>query len=137
MESFAVLLQPLILISGVGLLIMSTAARLSEIEMRIRIASARPEPKALERLRRRLLCATRFRIALMALYCAAVILAASSVGGGLLLAFDMRPAPYVMASTCLAAFLVLLAAATLLSESRLSLETLEQEPRRDPEAKQD
>lgn len=137
MDSFAVLLQPLILISGVALLILSTAARFSEIEVQIDIDSARRDAKAAARLRRLFARATRFRIALMTLYSAAVMLTASSVGGGLLFAFDMRPDLYVMATTCLAAFLVLLATATLLSECRLSLETLKHELHRDRAAERD
>ncbi len=129
MDVFGVLLQPVILIPGVGLLILSTAARFGQLEGPAR-GPGGPDPDGL--LRR----ARRFHIALIALYVAVLVLAISSIGGGLIFLLDRPPHGFVTATVCLAVLAVLVAVATLLTECRLAMRMLGEEFRPRPAAKE-
>ena len=126
MGVFGVLLQPVILIPGVGLLILSTTARIGQLQG----ATGGPDPDSL--LRR----ARRFHIALIALYVAVLVLAISSIGGGLIFLLDRPPHGFVTATVCLAVLAVLVAVATLLTECRLAMRMLGEEFRPRPAAKE-
>lgn len=130
MESFSALLQPVILISGVGLLILSTTARFGQLEAevnRLTGASDAASGKLLEHL---LLRARRYRLALMCLYASAAILAGATLIGGALALFGTLAVPVTQALTCFAVLWIFVALTTLFIESRMAIEALEHQARK-------
>ena len=125
MDLFSVLLQPLILISGVALLIMSTIARLGQLEAELsRMGGDAQEvnpdirPHLLSRVR-------RFRRALSTLYVSASLLACASLLGAVLHLHTDRAADVVLLVTCVAIAALLVALFLLISDSRFAAELVE------------
>ena len=67
---------------------------------------------------------------------AVLVLAISSIGGGLIFLLDRAPQGFVTATVCLAVLAVLIAVATLLTECRLAMRMLGEEFRPQPAAKE-
>jgi len=131
MESFSALLQPVILISGVGLLLLSTTSRLGQLEAEVNRTAGRSDEASRTVLRHLLLRARKFRLALMSLYTSAAILAGTTLLGGALALFSDLAVPVTQALTCLAVVWIFVALIALLLDSRLAIEALEHGARED------
>ena len=129
MDSFSALLQPVILISGVGLLLLSTTARLGQLEAEVNRTSAEADPASRELLRHLLLRARKFRLALMSLYASAAILAGTTLLGGALALVSPMAVPVTQILTCFAVVWIFVALIALLIDSRLAIEVLEHSAR--------
>lgn len=125
MESFSALLQPVILISGVGLLILSTTARLGQLEAEVNQTAPKSDGASRNLLRHLLLRARKFRLALMSLYASAAVLAGATLLGGALILFSSLAVLVTQLLTCLAVVGIFVALIALLIESRLAIEALE------------
>ena len=129
MESFSVLLQPVVLISGVGLLILSTTARFGQLEAEVKGLTGASDEASHTLLRHLLLRARKYRLALMCLYGSATILAGTTLVGGALALVGTLAVPVTQALTCFAVLWIFVALVALLIESRLSIEALEHQAR--------
>ena len=120
MDLFSVILQPLILISGVALLIVSTVARLGQLESEL-WALESGEQSHLGTLRPHLLARVkRFCRALNTLYASVGLLALASLLGAVLQPFTAMVTEVVLTVTCLAIVALLGAVVLLISDSRFS-----------------
>ncbi len=129
MESFSVLLQPVVLISGVGLLILSTTARFGQLEAEVNRLTGASDEASGRLLQHLLLRARKYRLALMCLYASAAILAGATLIGGALALVGSLAVPVTQALTCFAVLWIFVALVALLIESRLSIEALEHQAR--------
>ena len=125
MDVFSALLHPMILISGVGLLILSTTARLGQVEAEVNKTAGQSDPASRRLLRHLLQRARKFRVALMSLYASATVLAGSTLLGGALALFSDIAVPVTQGLTCVAIVGFFVALIALLIESRLAIEALE------------
>ena len=124
MDLFSVLIQPIVLIPGVGLLILSTTARFGQLEAELGKVTERSQPADQELVRALIRRAHKFRFALMALYASAAVLAGASLVGGILTFVSDAPAATVQALTCVAIAFLFSALMALLIESRMAIAAL-------------
>lgn len=110
MDLFSVLLQPLILISGVALLIVSTSARMSQLE-----SNAGPASDDSARRNHRL---RWFRRAIAAFYMSIALLALASLTGATLHGWVEDVTGAVLVLTCLAIVALLWGVISLMAEMR-------------------
>ena len=122
MDSYALILQPLILISGVGLLILSTTARFGQLEAQLHGIAADPEAETAILVRHLVHRGVQFRNALVSLYGSIALLTLASLAGAVLQADHAVALPVVTILTCIAFAGVLFAAGTLIAESLGSIE---------------
>lgn len=116
MTLFQLLVQPLILIPGVALLILSTSMRYGPIDTELRQAttvSQRDQTDVTAHLRRR---ARLFQFGLLALYAATGLLVITSMIGAILSIAGADITVLVIVLTCLSFILVLLAIFSLCQE---------------------
>lgn len=125
MDAFSTILQPLVLISGVGLLILSTSARFGQVEGEIRSVIADRDPATTELLVSLVSRARWIRLTLVILYASGALLAAASLTGGVFFIVNTDGLAVIQALTCLAALGVFAALVALMFESRLSVDILE------------
>ena len=125
MDAFSTILQPLVLISGVGLLILSTSARFGQVEGEVGSAIADRGPDAAALLIPLMARARWIRLALVILYASGVLLAAASLVGGVFIIARTEGLAVIHVLTCLAALGVFAALVVLMFESRLSVDFLE------------
>jgi hypothetical protein len=124
MDTELLWVTPLLLLPGVGLLVMSTAARFGQIHEEIHHALTHPElarPMANHLWRRCQL----FRDALVSLYVAVAMFAVASLAGGLTQALGGDGAWVIIALTCLGIVAIVYGVVQLIRESRLLLEVFE------------
>lgn len=122
-------IQPVLMLPGLGLLLLSTTARFGQLEAQLHAVLARePGPSAaqLQRLRLR---ARQFRVAIVSLYVGIAALALGSLVGGLVAAAAGPLAAVVTLSMCLAVAATVVAAVALIRESRHSIDVFELESR--------
>ncbi|NNG04257.1 MAG: DUF2721 domain-containing protein [Inquilinus sp.] len=125
MDMFSALIQPVILIPGVGLLIMSTTARFGQLEAEVGKVAGRTDPASRQLVAALMRRAGKFRLALMALYSSAAILASASLIGGVLMLVSDAGTVAVQVLTCIAVLCLFAALITLLIESRMAIEALD------------
>lgn len=117
-------LTPLILLPGVGLLVVSTAQRMHQINAELHKLLEHPDPHGQVLSRHLLWRATRFRNALVCLYSSAALFAVASFVGGLV-QWWMVPSLWITGGlTLLGIFFVAYAALELVRESVISLRVL-------------
>lgn len=118
-------LQPLVLLPGVALLVMSTSTRMGQLHDEVLRVSGSPFPEERQIAGRMVLLRGRyFRNALRLLYLAVVLLSAAGFAGGLAIIWPQSPLLSIML-TCLAIVAVIAAAVLLIIESTRSLRALE------------
>lgn len=117
MTSFQLLVQPLILLPGVVLLILSTATRFNPVVASLQQLSDQPASSApVMRLRQRLIL---FRLAFIVLYAAAGLLVAASLVGAILNVASSDITILMVVLTCISFVLVLCALVILCREVTL------------------
>lgn len=123
MEGINFWLTPLALLPGVGLLVMSTAARFGQLhaELHHHVEHEDEPGPGLEHLLRR---ATLFRNALVSLYLSVAALALASLVGGMATLWDLSVTIPVVGLTAVAVLAVAYAAYELIQESRMLLEVI-------------
>ncbi len=121
---FSALIQPVILIPGVGLLILSTTARFGQLEAEVGKIAGQGDSESRRLVAALLGRAHKFRFALMALYSSAAILAGASLVGGILIFISESSAAVVQALTCIAIAFLFSALMALLIESRMAIAAL-------------
>lgn len=125
MTLFQLLVQPLILIPGVALLILSTSMRYGPLDTELRRAMAlsqRDQPEVTTHLRYR---ARLFQFGLLALYAATGLLVMTSMIGAVLSFTGEDITVPVVVLTCLSFILVLLAILSLCREVIYSTKPVE------------
>ncbi len=117
-------MTPLILMPGVSLLILSTAARFGQIkgELDRPVADGKQGLRLIDIIWRRALL---FRRSLICLYGAIVLFTLASLLGGILEVISSPSGTVVIAMTCLGIALVVVAALMLVLETRLMYTTLQ------------
>jgi hypothetical protein len=113
---------PLILLPGVALLIVSTAARYGQLHDEVHRALDHAEAVERADLRQR---ARYFRDALVALYACVALFALASLSGVLFEVLDRGPRPAVIGLTSIGIMSLLYAAYALIREALLSLDIIE------------
>lgn len=131
---FTVLIQPVILIPGVGLLILSTTARFGQLEAEVGKVAGQDDAASRSLVAALMGRAHKFRFALMALYSSAAILAGASLIGGILIFVSDAAAPVIQVLTCIAIAFLFSALMALLIESRLATAALDHLARRTGDA---
>lgn len=131
MDVFSALLQPVVLISGVGLLILSTTARFGQLEAQVNRLAGAGDDGGGTLMRHLLSRARKFRFALMSLYASAALLAGTTLLGGVLSLVSSLAVPLTQVLTCFAVVWIFTALVALLAESRLAIETLEHQAKID------
>ncbi|MEM9460879.1 MAG: DUF2721 domain-containing protein [Myxococcota bacterium] len=123
MEGTNFWLTPLALLPGVGLLVMSTAARFGQLhaELHHHLEHGDAPGPGVEHLLRR---ATRFRNALVSLYLSVAALAVASLAGGIAALWSLSVTVPVVVLTAVAVLAVAYAAYELIQESRMLLELI-------------
>ncbi len=125
MESFAAVLQPVFLMSGVALLLMSTTARFGLLETEVEKTAGQSDSASQKLLQHLVQRARKYRLALTSLYAGAAILAGATVLGGGLSLFSPLAVMVTQILTCLAVICVFIALIALLLESRMAIEAVE------------
>ena len=121
MDAELLWVTPLLLLPGVGLLVMSTAARFGQIHEEIHYELTHPElqrPMAGHLLQR----CTLFRNALVSLYVSVAFFAVASLAGGITEAVGGDGAWITLALTCLGIVSILYGVVQLIRESTLMLD---------------
>ena len=124
MDAGLLWVTPLLLLPGVGLLVMSTAARFGQIHEEIHHVLMHPElgrPMADHLWRRCRL----FRDALVSLYVAVALFAVASLAGGVAEAVGGDGTWVTLGMTCVGILSILLGVVELIRESRLLLDVFE------------
>ncbi|MCW5699230.1 MAG: DUF2721 domain-containing protein [Rhodospirillales bacterium] len=118
------LLEQLVFISGIGLLLLSTANRYGHLEAHIKLLEPARD-NAMRALLMRLLARGRlFRLALQCLYLSAALLSGGVLIGSLLSAFTAHAAAFVYALTAVSQIFVVVALIALVFETRGSIDIL-------------